>query len=106
VAAAAKPITVQMVEAVQSRLADLRKLSFPEIQALPEAATTESEILGTRVKFTVYRAPQSPDRTLVVAQALRDRWFGITTEIHVAGFIASSSGEKLEASEKLLWDYE
>jgi hypothetical protein len=100
------PITRQMVASVQSRVAELRNLSFSEIQALPESETSELEMLGKRIRLSVYRASKSPDRTLVVAQAFRDRWFGISAEIRAAGFVISSTGEKSEASEEMLWDYE
>ena len=94
-----------MKERVRSCLCELREKSFADLKSLPEAETRELAIRGKRVKLAVYRAPQSPQRALVVVQAARDRWFGITTEIYAAGFVVSSNGEKLDAPDEMLWDY-
>jgi hypothetical protein len=101
----ANPITVEMKERMRSCLTELRERSFAELKSLPEAETRELAIRGKRVQLAIYRAPQSPERALVVVQAARHRWFGITTEIYAAGFVVSSSGEKLDASDEMLWDY-
>lgn len=87
------------------RLARLREMSIAQILALPESDTTRSDVLGEPVSISVYRTRRTSGETLVVVQALHDRWFGITSEIEAAGFIVSDGGEKLEAPEEMLWDY-
>src|SRR5262245_29105307 len=100
-----KVIWREMRAEVAGRLAKLRQLSIDEIGALPESETKELNILGERVLLGIYRKPQGRDQTLVVTQAVHDRWFGIMSEVEAAGFLVMPGGEKVDAPEPILWDY-
>jgi hypothetical protein len=103
--AANASITSEMNSIVRSRIRDLRSRSFTELGLLPEAETTQLKIGGESVSLSVYRGPHTENGLLIVVQALRDRYWGISTEIQVEGFIARSSGEMAEAAEEALWDF-
>jgi hypothetical protein len=100
-----KRIRGEMRAAAQERLSRLREMSPAEIERLPEAESAKLQILGEPAWLAVYRAQQASGETLVVVQAGHDRWFGITTEIEAVGFVALPSGEKVDASEEMLWEY-
>lgn len=95
----------EMTAVVQRRAGELRSKSFADLTALPEHDTGDVEILGKPVHLTVHRNIQDSGDVLVVVQAARDRYFGITTQIRVEGFIARPNGETAQAPERLLWDY-
>jgi hypothetical protein len=99
------PINREMQTCAQKRPSELWALSFEELSSLPESETRQIDILGERVQLTVYRASELPDQTLVVVQAVRERWFGIMHSVHAVGFIVSPSGQKRDAPEEKLWDY-
>ena len=94
-----------MMEAVLRTSKDLRAKSYEELAKLPERDTRIIIILDKPVHLTVHLASRDTNELLVVVQAMRDLWFGITTQIRVEGFIARANGEKLKAPETLLWDY-
>ena len=100
-----KSISGEMQSCAQNRLSELRALSFDELSSLPESETREIQLLGKRVQLTTYRASKLPDQMLIVAQAVRERWFGIMHRVYAVGFIALSNGEKRDAPEEKLWDY-
>lgn len=100
-----KRVGPEMAKAVRERLTSLRGMSIAEIEALPESETAQLELLGESVPITTYRTLTPTRQTLVVVQAIHDRWFGITTEIEAAGFVLSASGERVDSPEELLWDY-
>ena len=93
------------MEAVLRTSQDLRAKSYEELAKLPERDTRIIIILDKPVHLTVHLASRDTNELLVVVQAMRDLWFGITTQIRVEGFIARANGEKLKAPETLLWDY-
>lgn len=103
--AANNPVYFEMTAKVQARAAELRQKSFAELAALPEVDSRHLEVMGRRVEFTVYRSLRDDENLLVVVQALRDRYFGLSTEIRVEGFLANPSGGRVEAPEESLWDY-
>jgi hypothetical protein len=98
-------VYAEMAAKVQSRASQLRRMSFAELGALPEVDSGDIEVMGQRVLFTVYRTVRNGEELLVVVQAARDRYFGLAKDIRVEGFLANPSGERVEAPEKLLWEY-
>jgi len=103
--AAINPVYAEMTAKVQSRASELRQRSFAELAALPEVESGNLDLMGHRVLFTVYRSARAAEELLVVVQAARQRYFGLFTEIRVEGFLANPSGDRVDAPEKLLWDY-
>ena len=103
--AANNPVYVEMTAKVRSRASELRQKSFSELAALPEVESGDLDLLGHRISLTVYRSARAAEELLVVVQAARHRYFGLFTEIRAEGFLANTSGERIEAPEKLLWDY-
>jgi hypothetical protein len=95
----------QMAELVKARIAELRPKSFDELKVLPEVDAGEFCILDKSVTLTTFRSSSTVDELLIVVQAFRETLLGMTAQIYVEGFVASVAGERLEASEKLLWDY-
>ena len=78
---------------------------FAELNVLPELHAEQAQVLGKPVTLTVFRSPHDGSRVLIVVQAFREALFGMTAQISVEGFVASPSGEKVRASEEMLWDY-
>ena len=98
-------VYAEMTAKVQARASELRQRSFVELAALPEVESGDLDLMGHRVLFTVYRSEHAAEELLVVVQAARQRYFGMFTEIRVEGFLANPSGDRVEAPEKLLWNY-
>jgi hypothetical protein len=96
----------QMAVLAKARSASLQERSFEELDALPECETEEISVLGKPVSLTTFRSNQSVDQLLIVVQAFRETLFGITAQIYVDGFVVSASGEKVNATEEMLWDYD
>jgi hypothetical protein len=94
-----------MTVLVKARSASLQERSFEELNALPECETEEISVLGKAVSLTTYRSKHNVEQLLIVVQALRETLYGVTAQISVEGFIVSSSGEKVDAAEEMLWDY-
>ena len=94
-----------MLAVVQRRAGELRGKAFTDLAALPECDVGTVEILGKPVHLTVHRTTQQTGDVLIVVQAARDRYFGITTQIQVEGFVVRPNGETAVAREELLWDY-
>jgi hypothetical protein len=94
-----------MVASVRSRIGELRAKSFGELAALPERETRRIEVSGKSASLDTYRIYRSSDELLIVVQAYRARFFGLSEQIRAEGFLASSNGETAEAPEPLLRDY-
>ena len=94
-----------MAVLAKARSASLQDRSFEELDALPECATEEISVLGKPVSLTTFRK-HSLDQLLIVVQAFRETLFGMTAQIYVDGFVVSPSGEKVNATEEMLWDYD
>jgi hypothetical protein len=97
-------VKAEMIRQVQERVRGLRSMSHADLKALPATATESVQILGKTVALTVYRDNHPNDELLIAVQAFRDRPLG-SASIHVEGFVCSSSGEKSNAAEELLWDF-
>jgi len=98
-------IKSQMAILAKARSASLHEKSFDELSVLPEVHAEEVSVLGKPVTLTTYRSKHAANRLLIVVQALRETLFGITAQICVDGFVVSTSGEKVSATEQMLWDY-
>ena len=98
-------IKSQMAVLAKARCVLLREKSFDELSVLPEVDGEEVSVLGKLVALTTYRTKHAENHLLIVVQALRETLFGITAQICVDGFVVSASGEKVNATEEMLWDY-
>jgi hypothetical protein len=99
------PMTAQMIAKVRSRIGELRAKSYRELAGLPERETRNIDVSGKSAALNTYRISRSSDEVLIVVQIYRARFFGLSEEIHVEGFLASSTGKTAEAPEQLLADY-
>ena len=104
--ASSTEIKSQMVTLAKARASSLREKSFDELNALPEVNAEGVKVFGRPVTLTTYRSKHGANYLLVVVQAFRKTLFGITAQICVDGFLVSSSGEKFNATEEMLWKYD
>ena len=95
-----------MAVLANARSASLHEKSFDDLSVLPEVHTEEVSVLGKPVTLTTYRSKHAANRLLIVVQAFRETLFGITAQICVDGFVVSASGEKINATAEMLWDYD
>ena len=94
----------EIIRRVQERVLNLQNMSHVDLKALPPTAIESVQIFGKATSITVYRDNRPNDELLIVVQAVRDGLFG-RFPFYVEGFVSSSSGEKLNAAEELLWDF-
>ncbi len=103
--ATSSEIGSQMLALVRVHFDSLQQRSFAELSAIPEVETEKVSVLSKSVKLTTYRRTRGVDHMLIVVQAFRETLLGAAAQISVRGFVVSSSGEKTDAAEEMLWDY-
>jgi hypothetical protein len=95
----------QMSAHVEARMNELRGLPYVDLAKLPEILTQEMHVGGMPVAVTVFLRVHPPSQLLVVVQAYRRRFFGIMGQVIAKGFVASENGDRLDAPEKVLWEF-
>lgn len=96
--------SVDLDELVALRVAELRRLNVSEIEGLPPHRT-ESLEGDVPTTISVYHDVSEGDEHLIVVQATRDRWGGLSTLIAVNGFVVTTTGEPRSLTEKEKWNY-
>jgi hypothetical protein len=101
----ANPAFAEMAARVETRVGELRRRSFDQLAELPDSNAETIDIPGEKIFICVYRTERDADELLIVVQGARERYFGILHEMRVEGFLARSTGERIDAPKELLWDY-
>lgn len=87
---------------VDDELQDLLRLSYPEIQALPEVTSRNlRDEKGKAIQIVVWREQIGPDTCRVLVSEHRLRWLAISSLNRAVGFIIESDGatELLDTSD-------
>lgn len=78
---------------VDDELQCLLRLSYPEIQALPESSARNLRDENDKaIQVIVWREQISPDTCRVLVSEHRRRWLGISSLNRAVGFIIESGG--------------
>jgi hypothetical protein len=93
-----------MREVVEDRLKVLGQLDFDAIKALPAQKRETAPSLG-KVEVIQYHDVANTGEHLVVVQALRSRWLGLSTAIEVDGFVMAPDGTKRPLVEQEKWPF-
>jgi len=89
---------------VAAHLKSLQDLDVAAILCLPAKATVSPSGLGD-VTLTQYHDVTEAGEHMVVVQALRDRWHGLSTAIVVDGFVIASNGMRRRLAEHEKWPF-
>jgi hypothetical protein len=97
--------TPEMLSVVAARIEPLRQLGPADIDALPRTAKEVVASPRGRIAVHTYHDVLPGNGHLIVVQALRDHWFGITTAIQIDGFVLDSQGVRRPLSEEETWPF-
>jgi hypothetical protein len=89
---------------VADRVKALQQLDFDAIKALPAQKKETAPSLGT-VEVIQYHEVGKTGEHLVVVQALRQRWLGLSTAIEVDGFVMAPDGTRRPLAEQERWPF-
>jgi hypothetical protein len=86
---------------LDSRLDDLRGLSYAEAVALPEATGNDIDICGARTAVTIFRQamPTEPGAVLVTVQVARRRILATYGPVFERGLVFSPAAAAREATD-------
>jgi hypothetical protein len=93
-----------MREAVAERVAKLRQLDMAAIKLLPPVSQERPSSLGNVTIATHHDVTETGEHQVVV-QAVKPRWFGISTAIEVDGFVIVGDGTKRPLAEPEKWPF-
>ncbi len=88
---------------IESKIEQLRGLTYAQARALTEVASEEIVIAGIKASVTVFRQDspyQLEGRTLAVVLVARERWFGMVA-MHIEGGLVFSPGEATREATEL-----
>ena len=89
---------------VADRVKALQQLDFGAIKALPGQSKESVPSLG-KIAIIRYHEVAKTGEHLVVVQALRQRWFGLSTAIEVDGFVVGPDGARRPMAEQEKWPF-
>lgn len=95
---------------------DLNRLVAERIELLKHMPATQLRLLGEHMRETVVIRGQIGSLSVycdrigkgarrIVVQALRDRWFGLSTAIVVKGFVLNEADERVDLTEGDLFEF-
>lgn len=93
-----------MREMVAERLRSLQQLDLGAIKALPAQTKETAPSLG-KVEIVQYHDTGKAGEHMVIVQALRQRWLGLSTAIEVDGFVVAPDGTRRPLSEQEKWAF-
>lgn len=94
-----------MREVVAERLRSLQQLDLGAVKALPaQTKETAPSSLG-KVEIVQYHDTGKTGEHMVVVQALRRRWLGLSTAIEVDGFVVAPDGSRRPLTEQEKWAF-
>jgi hypothetical protein len=82
---------------LKARVVILRSKPHEELAGLPDANTDETEILGNRIRFSVFRQVQADGSLLILVRSDKPIFFGIGSAGTTEGFWSMPSGQTKEA---------
>ena len=84
------------------RVAELSRLKFGDVSALPDAEGTEVVLAGRKCALTVFRQALSVEECLVTIQLARGVFFDVLSRHWERGLVFTQSGAVREATEEEL----
>jgi hypothetical protein len=90
---------------VARRCAELRELDIEAIRALP-GYSPDASIYDDKVRCGVHHRSTPAGQHIVVAQAVRDSWFGMAYAVQLDGFAIEADGTRRELAENEKWEYD
>jgi len=90
---------------IETRIRELRKLTFEQVKSLPEVAGFDQTIGGVKASITTFRQDSPYElrgMTLVTVLVARPRWFGMAAHHIERGLVFSPDGTVREATTREL----
>jgi hypothetical protein len=97
-------VTIDMREAVFERVKKLQQLDVEAVKMLPPQSQGRLPSLSG-ITVTEYHEVTEAGEHRVVVQAIRPRWFGISTSIEVDGFVIGGDGTKRPLADREKWPF-
>lgn len=100
-----KEYIADMRSIVSRRVSELRTMDVESIRRLPPHST-EQPSEDERVICNLFHEVAPGGEHVVVVQAVRDKWFGVSTAIVVDGFAIAGDGTTRDLTEQDSWKYD